>query len=107
MAQKQRRRSWSPQEKIRLSAEALARRERGETWDEIGEALQVRPDSLRRWILRAQEDSEPALRPVTVVSAGSSRAGSTGTGLSVVTPDGFRIEGVDLETALRLWRSLR
>lgn len=107
MTKKRRRRSWSPAEKQKLVAEARARRQRGESWARIAEALDVRPDALRRWTQQWPEAL--GLRAVQVAGfeSESSRGARTTTGLSVVSPDGFRFEGVDLETAVWLYRSLR
>jgi transposase-like protein len=108
MKRKQRRR-WSPEEKQRLVAEARTRRRRGQGWREISEALGVRADSLHRWMrgLPGETAQQTTIQPVEVVGAVSAERADKRSGLNVVTADGFRVEGVDLETAVWLWRTLR
>ena len=44
-----------------------SRRLRGESWRTIGEALDVEPWTLQRWLRRWPEPEEAGLRPVAVV----------------------------------------
>ena len=105
MTKKRRRRSWSPTEKQKLLAEARARRQGGESWTRIAEALDVRTDALRRWMRKWPEAL--GLRAVQVAGLEGESVPRAKTGLSVVSPEGFRFEGVDLETAVWLYRALR
>lgn len=53
--------------------------------------------TLHDWLRR----EEPAMRPVVVAESPS-----RGTGVSLVTPAGFRVEGLDEAAAIRLLRAL-
>ena len=55
--------------------------------------------SLRRWIAC---DEEAAIQPVEIIDMASESAGIT-----LTTPDGFRLEALDLDTALVLVDALR
>ena len=107
MTEKKGRRSWSPEEKKRLANEALIRRHRGESWRSIGEALDVQPWTLQRWTQRRPDKGVAELQEVKVVEDQEAQWPVASSSLSVVCPDGFRFEGIDLETALWLWRALR
>lgn len=62
-------------------------------------------DALRRWMRQWPEPL--GLRAVEVTGL-SVEAEATDRGeLAIVSPDGFRFEGVDLDTAVWLYRSLR
>lgn len=99
MTQKQRRRSWSPQEKQRLAEEARERRERGEQWHEIARALGARPEQLREWM---RHHLKAGLQRVELVKAPAALGA-----IAVVSPDGFRFEAADIDAAVELWRRLR
>ncbi len=150
MAEKLKRRSWSPSEKQRLVAEARLQRERGESWQSIAEKLNVNAWTLQRWtqiaaqarrceaelrpikliddanteptdqgmtpsvgleLHQMKQPSSPPSKSTTNVQANSDEAvavtGDSTSRLTIVCPDGFRFEGIDLEAAVRLWRRLR
>ena len=76
---------------------ALAR-QRGRTTSSVAQALGVSVESLRRWVTG---EAEPAgFRPVRVQPHGGAAT------VSVVSPGGFRIEGLDLAAAASVLRLL-
>ncbi|MGF1469987.1 MAG: hypothetical protein ACFCGT_28010 [Sandaracinaceae bacterium] len=84
---------------IREQVVALMRRlcASGATRTTVAERLEVSLESLRRW----ERAMSPAVVPVEVVAASSRSAG-----LVVTSPSGFRVEGLDVETAAALLRRL-
>lgn len=83
---------------IREQVVALMRRlcASGATRTAVAKRLEVSLESLRRW----ERAMSPAVIPVEVVS---SRPTS---GLVVTSPSGFRVEGLDVESAAALLRRL-
>lgn len=78
----------------------------GESLGGVAATLEVSRATLERWL-----DEEPAfesspVREVVVRQAGAEEVGG-GTGLTLVTPEGFRIEGVAVADLAELVRSLR
>ena len=72
----------------------LCSRSRG-TWG-------VKSVSLSRWL---QQTQDPGFRHVEILTSGHLALGSA-TGMTVTTPSGIRIEGLDLETLIALLRQL-
>jgi len=70
--------------------------------DAVAAALGVAPWSLRRWVQTAAAP-RPGFRDVQVVEAPR----PTPTLTVVITADGARVEGLDVETAARLLARLR
>jgi len=83
-----------------LQAEAVARRGRGESIALIARVLRVSEQSIRRWCGDGGTGS-PKLVPVVVRAEPVPSAR-----VDVVSPTGWRIEGLDLDAALRVVRSL-
>lgn len=100
-AMKRHRRSWSAKEKREMVEQARRLREQGSGWAQVSRALDVRPASIQLWMRQA----EPEILPVAVASAVVETKESVS--LIVVTPDGYRIEGLDLESAQELLEYLR
>lgn len=75
----------------------VAARSGGRGFDEIAAELGVNSLTLRRW-----SASSSGFREVEVVDAGAAPASYV-----VVTPDGFRIEGLELGRAIEVVRALR
>jgi transcriptional regulator with XRE-family HTH domain len=79
-----------------------ARRERGVSLAAVAAELGVSESSLARWTSAEQVvEVEGVLREVQVV-----RPVSRVAGLTLVTPRGYRVEGLDAEGAMRLLREL-
>ena len=98
----------------RVSAWAYRRRDQGAPWPVIAAELGCQSSTLRRWVqvegVRRRKNSKPgtALVPVQVVGASPLvaaemmpiEAAAELPRLSVVSPAGFRIEGLTLDDAL-------
>ena len=67
---------------------------------QVAQDLGVPPVTLRRWMLAT---ATAGFRPVEVEISGRPAVGSA----VVITPDGYRVEGLDVEGACTLLRSLR
>jgi transposase-like protein len=82
-----------------MAAEARRRLAAGEKMRSIISDLGVVETSLRHWM---QQHPERALQPVRIATAASVSGD-----IALVTPDGFRVEGLDLAGAARLLGWLR
>jgi hypothetical protein len=85
--------------RARVVSWANGRRAAGASWEEIKRELGQRFDTVRRWCLDGRETK--ALVPVHVLATKApSRA------LSVVSPSGFRIDGLTPSEAAALLREI-
>lgn len=82
----------------------MEQRRRGTSVDTVASELGVSGWSLTRWSRRGDSDAG-GLREVEVVSQGAQSDGEGG--LTLVTPDGYRIEGLDRNGIRDLLESLR
>lgn len=79
--------------RLRAAARRLARSHKHR---EVADALGIAPETVRRWCLGSAEAEEPvALVPVEVDRV-------VAKGLRLVSPRGFVLEGLDVETAAEL-----
>jgi hypothetical protein len=85
-----------------MVAVASARAE-GWSWERLSAELDISIETLRRWWHDAGTISLPALVPVDVEDDVQVLVGSA---ISVVTPSGFRIDGLAVDEAARLIRAL-
>jgi hypothetical protein len=85
----------------------------GETWAGIAEQIGLSATALPRWSRgrreREREEEPVRLLPVCFSSEPVFEAatGGTGTGLTLSTPHGERLEGLDVAEAIELLRALR
>jgi len=86
-----------PQLRARLTAAARKLRSGGASWVAIGEALGVTGETARRWCASASTGT--ALVPVQVAEPEEQP-------VSLVSPSGYRVEGLSLEQAAKLLRAL-
>ena len=87
--------------KARVRAHAQERRRQGATYQQIGDELGVPMESVRRWSLaEALVSRRTAAVPVQVVTEPRS-------GISIVSPSGFRLEGLELQDAVAVLRALQ
>lgn len=84
----------------RIVRYARSRRAEGHSWARIGEELSMPWETLRRWS-RVGESSK-AMVPVEVVPAAVVAEG----GVAVVSPTGWRLEGLDVREAVAVLRAL-
>jgi len=100
MTQTPKRGHYSPSQRQRLGEEARVRRQRGERWAQIAEALDVSARSLRTWM---KPDPQAVLRPVEIVEP--ARMPTAG-GLKLTTPAGITVEGLSVEAAIQICGAL-
>ena len=98
------RRRYSPTLQQRAVHYWLTRRAEGDGLRDVAVALGVAPWSLFRWTRKGQ--TRRRFHPVQVVAAEPPRAVTPGL-VVVMSPNGARVEGLDLETAARLLALLR
>jgi len=82
---------------------AAGRRAAGASWEEIKRELGQRFDTVRRWCTTEAADGSPsrALVPVRIV-----RDDPAARAVAVVSPTGFRVDGLTLSEAAALLREL-
>lgn len=83
--------------KQRIAAAATGLRERGQGWQAIGRIVGIPHETVRRF---AGATGGRAFMPVEVVGAASG-------GLSLVSPDGYRVEGLVAAEVAEILRRLR
>lgn len=82
-----------------------SRREHRRPFREIAEALGVSTVTLGRWLESEREDPGPRLREVVIEESTPAPPSATPEPhLTVVTPSGLRIEGLDLSGVIELMR---
>lgn len=79
-----------------VRAHVVARRARGESLESVAAELGLVPDTVRRWAAASAAD----LVPVTVVEEATSHT------MTLVSPSGYRVEGLGLHDAAALLRAL-
>ncbi len=90
----------APGVKSSVRAYALKRREQGATFVQIGSELGLSMENVRRWTIGAGKPEKPSgALPVRVVAEPARR-------MTVVSPTGFRVEGLSLHEAAALLRAL-
>ncbi len=86
---------------------AIRRRHQGgASLRQLGDALGLTAETLRRWLDAvevAPTAASPRPMPVALIAAPA----QTRTALSLVTPSGFRVEGLSVETVAELLARLR
>jgi hypothetical protein len=90
-------RRFSPRLRRQISGVGERLRRAGKSWREIGVELGLPTATVRRLC----DGAAPGFAPVEVVGNAAS-----GAGLVLVTPGGFRLEGLDATTAATLMRQL-
>ena len=85
----------------RVIAYAEERRVAGAPWLAIATELGLKFETVRRWCIAAQPTRALTLRAVEVVPDRTTDM------LAVVSPSGFRVEGVTFDIAVALLRALR
>jgi transposase-like protein len=97
------RRRYSPGLRQQAVEYCQGRVDEGESVRQVASALGVAAFSLQRWMRQARR--RPAFQPVTVVPTPHP---AEVVALTVtVTPEGARVDGLDVDTAARLLRLLR
>ncbi len=79
---------------------AAGERAKGKSWSAIGEKVGVSATALQRWT--ATNSQRRAAVPVTVVAEPAPVARS----VTLISPSGYRVEGLRIEQALQVLREL-
>ncbi|HVJ11193.1 MAG TPA: hypothetical protein VNC62_06440 [Burkholderiales bacterium] len=85
--------------KARVRVYVMARRKQDATFVQIGEELGLPMESVRRWTLTSPKAPAHAAVPVHVVAEPGGR-------VSIVSPSGYRLEGLTLQDAVAVLRAL-
>jgi len=85
-----------------VMAAAAVAREAGWSWTRLGEELGISHETLRRWWYDEARASGPTLVAVDIEDGGETVGGR----LSVVTPMGYRVEGLGVDEAAKLLQTL-
>jgi hypothetical protein len=88
---------YTPNLKQRIAEAASVLRGRGHGWQTIGRVFGIPHETVRRF---AGGSAAPACVPVEVI-------GSVASGLSLVSPDGYRVEGLAAADVAEILRRLR
>ena len=94
---------------VRAAVVGYARRcrEAGWTWSAIAAGLPVSGTSVQSWVTASSEGADGgSLLPVEVIEAEPPVAPAVPARLTVVSPRGYRLEGLLLEDAIRVLGSL-
>ena len=100
---------WRCPAELRFRVVAYARqcRERGEPVSDIAIRLGLVESTLARWLRRGRaEEATAGFRPVAIVPVGGVSGADQVAALTLVTPGGCRVEGLDVESAAYLLRVL-
>lgn len=91
--------------KARLVAYATRRRAAGARFATIGEELGLGYETVRQWCTDAERGSALAAAPTRVVPVEVVAEGRSA--IAIVSPSGFRLEGLDMAEAVAALRALR
>lgn len=98
---------WPVELRRRVARHAAARRDRGEGWAVIGHSLGVSRTTVRSWVGALDEAPRagamvPVIvaEPTAVLSPAPAPEPTVGAELVLVSPRGFRLEGLSVEAAV-------
>ena len=101
---------WPREIRIRVGRHARTRRSRGEGWTVIGNSLGISRNTVRVWV-KAQglAANSSAMVPVVVVEDPHTIPTSTPvvSELVLISPSGFRLEGLSISAAITALEQLR
>ena len=105
---RQKARRWPRSVRRAVIDHAVAGRVAGRTWAAIAEELGMSPETLRRWASPEVAKSQgTALAPVEVVQVAAPHPDPTLVPpLTLTSPAGYRVDGLDFDTTLALLRVL-
>lgn len=87
----------------RIVAFARQRQQAGETMTRIAEQVGLSVTCVRRWM---KAGDGPRLRPVRIAETSSSPSSTSRDSLALITPNGYRLEGLNAATAVDVLRRL-
>jgi transposase-like protein len=93
----------------RIVSFTRACRERGEPYLDIAVRLGLVESTLTRWMRTERVQEEPGFRPVSIVPACEHQVEvrETSGGLRLITPQGFTVEGLDVNSLAHLLQVLQ
>ena len=96
-------RTWPRPLREKVARYVLSRRQQGATYELLAQTLGVPPNTLHRWSHSLKHDAattdEGPFRRVQFVDEGASS-------MTLHGPYGLRVEGLDLDTLVALWKRL-
>ena len=90
----------------RITAWCRRRRAASAGLRELSVEIGVSAESVRRWLMTAAESDATALRPVEIVAATEQVPRDADPTIRVVTPSGYRIEGLAIGDVIAIVRVL-
>ena len=90
--------------KSRIVSYARVCRERGEPLGDISGRLGLVESTLARWLRVDRKELTAGFRSVSIVAAQDDGHGQNAESLRLVTPGGYRVEGLDAQTLAFLLR---
>ena len=90
----------------RITAWCRQRRAAGAGLRELSVEIGVSAESVRRWLMTAAESDATALRPVEIVAATEQVPRDADPTIRIVTPRGYRIEGLAIGDVIAIVRVL-
>lgn len=91
----------------RIVEYARSCRELGQTIGDIAAGLGLVESTVARWLRREGARLSPGFRSVAIVATGDHPAPEVSETLRLVTPRGYRVEGLDVESLAYLLQVLR
>ena len=90
----------------RITAWCRQRRAAGARLRELSVEVGISAESVRRWLMGAEESDATALRPVEIVAATEQVPRDGDPTIRIVTPRGYRIEGLAIGDVIAIMRVL-
>ena len=92
---------WPAKLRQRIAQHALRRHDEGESWRTIGESFGLNRTTIRSWARVSEVAQEQwDLVPIMVTPAPSPRPSRAPRRVVLVSPHGYRLEGMDLAMAV-------
>ena len=102
-AERAARHRYPEQFRAKVAAVVVELRDEGQSWSKIEDALGIPANTLKRWHSDEEIAAPTEMVRVQIREEPTAQSGE----LTVVNPAGFRLEGLDLDTALEAMRRLR
>lgn len=100
-------RRWPPGVRRQALEYAGLCRKQGRPWREVADQLGMNPETLRRWSMGYRPPiATTALTPVEVVEVRAPVAQCAPPALTLTSPSGYRVDGLDVPSAASLLRAL-
>lgn len=96
-----------PELRSRIVEYARSCREQGRTVGDIAAGLGLVESTLARWLRRGAAELQSGFRSVAIMASDDGPASPAPTVIRLVTPHGYRVEGLDADTLAYLLQVLR